>query len=83
MFNRVAAVIGLEVPVGNICLMCASVWQDVIPGAVLRGFGTRNGFVPFVGPCELGVNADHDTPVVESFVFDHIANPEADTGRCF
>ena len=65
VFNRAASVIWLEVAVGYIGLMCAPVWQYVIPRTILRRSGTRHGFVPFVGSFELRINTDNYTPVVE------------------
>ncbi len=65
MFNRAASVIWSEVAVGYVSLMCAPVWQYVIPRTILRRSGTRHGFVPFVGSLELWINADNHTPVVK------------------
>lgn len=74
VFNRAAGMIGLEIAVGHVGLVCSAVGQDVIPGPVPGRSRLRDGLIPFVGPAEHGINPNDDTAVVEQCMFDDVAH---------
>ena len=74
MLNREAAVIRFEVAFGYISLMGGSVWQHVVPRAVLGWPREGDGFVPCLASSKVSVDIDNYSPVVEQRVLHDVTN---------
>ena len=72
--DRETAWIWFEVSLRHIRLMLGSMWQDVIPRAVLGRPRPSHGFIPVLGAPEVRIDFDDHTPVIEQAVLYHIAN---------
>ena len=65
MLDRLGALVGLEVALGDIGHVVAVMHQDVIPGLVLRRFRARHRLVPLLGILEVRIDIDNDAAIVE------------------
>ncbi len=74
MLNGEPTGIWFEVLFGYIGLMLGSVWQHVIPRAVLGWPRTGHRFVPCLGSSKVGIDIDDHTSVIEQFVLHHVTN---------
>jgi len=54
--------------------MLGSVWQYLIPRAVLGWSRTGHAFVPFLGSLKVGIDIGDYTSVVEQFVLHHVTD---------
>jgi hypothetical protein len=80
VFYRLAARIGLQIALCDVSFVPLTMHQNPVPGAVPRGSGTRNLFIPLVASLEGQIYVSDDASIVEQPVVHQLSDIKLDAG---